>query len=176
MNIIKGLKKWEVMKAVEEGKPWAASGLEDDVWIRMHGSMKAMGACLAQGHDIAIIDEPKEPVIEWDEFDWGFFTQYGGLQMRYSGSRPEGYASTRRDAPIAADARKWELRESPLYPWTGGECPVPGNVEVEVVRRIDQSFRDEMFYIGEASKFPWNHVGGSCAWDVIAFRITGKVY
>ena len=73
----------------------------------------------------------------------------------------------------------YELRESPLYYWAGGEQPVPDNVEVKI------TYRGRDGEITPAGSVDWLHAPpdasideedlGSCLGDIIAFKLTGKV-
>lgn len=63
-----------------------------------------------------------------------------------------------------------ELRESPFYYWPGGECPVPGNVEVEVKCWPG----DQGPGPGTAKSFTWDRNPGTNR-NIVAFRLTGKL-
>lgn len=179
IKIIEGLKLWEVMKRAEEGEPWAYH--PNTVIFKSHWtevadqSITNLAAYIAQCWPVAIIDTT-EPVIEWDKFDYDFFNQYGGLPLCsydyedsfFTNGSPEKIFDI---MPV--------LRTSPFYCWQGGKCPVPGNVEVEVIYRDDED-REKR----KASDCRWTHSPKSSEeghdpdvfdCDIIAFRLTGNV-
>jgi len=142
MKVIPNMKPWEVMKAFEEdGKRVAARFLYEDIFLNASEPGWNWGT-----YEYAIIDEPK---IDWDGFNWVFFDQYGG-----------------KDSLVAYDREGNEaLLQSPFYPWFGSECPVPGNVEVEVCHNGAEPFT-----------VPAKDVNWVCIKNrFFAFRITGRV-
>lgn len=161
IKVIEGMKPSDVVVKVIEGKRWAFDW--DDGWEEGH-TIQSLGKAIDDGIEVAIIDEEAmlPPTIEWDKFDWHFFNQYGGLKI----DTDLGTLYTRR----AEDCDRWEyfhLDESPFYYWPGGECPVPGNVEVEIVYRDGDK-------LTSMPVFRWWHK--QTDGDIIAFRLTGKVY
>ena len=166
MKLIKDLKQWEVLKRASEGEPFAyrrryglVAGANE--WEKPEGTTHTEWNM--SEYEFAIIDTT-EPELDWSKFNWGFFEQYGGLLVVGDNIK---YNWTRW---LPAHHSKLDLRESPLYPWTGGECPVPGNVEVEIVLR---DVLGESSYINSASSLWWKHKKDID--DIIAFKITGKI-
>ncbi len=164
MNIIEGLKPWEVMKAYEEdGKRVAYRMIPNEEW---HDAPTPVWDWRRKNY--AIIDDTA-PVIDWDGFNWEFFNQYGGVLIKPDDSGLPSPTSVNHALPVGFDV---QLREAPFYPWFGGECPVPGNAEVEVVfmvltRGIGGVMRN--YITGRADAINWADQ------NLIAFRLTGGV-
>jgi len=156
IEIIEGLEPWEVMKHASEGEPVAYFKLG---WTKITVPHWNWGE-----NSYAIIDT-SVPVIDWGKFNWEFFNQYGGLT---TGEETERFIH-RIYEPTTNKDFTYNLVESPFYYWPGGECPVPGNVEVEV------EFRAGPSSINTAIKFKWNHSTYDKLSDIIAFKLTGNI-
>ncbi len=161
IKVIEGLEPWEVMKAASEGKPVALRNKIGGAWIE---GASPQAKWNTDEIDYAIIDESR-PEIDWGACDYKFFAQYGGLPV-YDIIMVDGKPLPIKLNSIPGDSRWIALRESPYYPWFGGECPVPGNVEVWV------TLRNRVEKLSNASSFNW---GDSMVYDIIAFRLTGRV-
>jgi len=163
IKVIEGLKPWEVMKAFEEGKgvafafkggcDWSVNECPTWNWVAM---------------DYAVIDD-SHPVIPWDEFDWEFFNQYGGLLVIYCGQE-------RMRKHTNSDAAYDGLLASPFYPWFGGKQPVPDCVEVEIEKvTINYSACNVATSISRKHE---TMQAKDVVWDwrnIVAFRLTGNV-
>ena len=156
MKIIEGLKPWEVMQQHdEEGKRVACRVMPRGSW-----ELAELPSWNWAAATYAIIDDTAT-VIDWEGFNWEFFNQYGGLPVFGNDSeKAYTYGGHIKSAT-------WELRESPFYPWLGGECPVPGNVEVEIVLRGGNRKTHS------AESLYWVNNGRPD--EIIAFRLTGRV-
>ena len=109
-------------------------------------------------------------MIELDKFNYEFFNQYGGIPAFNKG---DYYINLKGDEAFDG-SNDFTLRESPFYPWFGGKCPVPDNVEVEVV------FKDRSTTVCKAGIARWSNVFKDCYVPsdpdiIIAFRLTGNV-
>ena len=168
MNLVEGLKPWEVMQQhMEEGKRVANFSILKREWLPLiHPPQWNWGT-----QRYAIIDDT-QPEIDWDEFDWDFFRQYDGVPAldEIIGGKPSLPLRLHR----TTQRHEVQLRESPFYPWFGGECPVPGKVEIEI---------EYLYQIHNSSgkTFERNRICKK-AYDVdwgidtvIAFRLTGRV-
>lgn len=173
IKVIEGLPWYEVARQVEEeGKRFvfrldAASlanlKLSNNGWN--HGDSTVE---IKKGHlEFGIVDESK-PVIDFDGFEWEFFEPYGGVCILVDGCAFRVYGKDH--AFIKTEVVT--LRESPLYPWVGGECPVPGNVEVTVTNRNGFEFTLPAFQCNFEHKYDEPSKHGN---DIINFRLTGKV-
>lgn len=164
---------WKVMKAASEGKRVVRKMIEESSDnYRPYDAPKWNWAV----YDYAIIDDSQTELTEewWEGFDWEFFKPYHGLTVWIG----DALTFLPRHGVLPKD---WDckLAESPFYYWGGGECPVPGNVEVEVQRR--NGYRD----IERASKLKWDYLmlrnpEPNLAYqphhmDIISFRLTGRV-
>jgi hypothetical protein len=157
---------WKVMKAASEGKRvatrYTTRPSRTNEWTeQLSRSFNFVN------FEYAIIDE-SQPAIDWDGFDWEFFEPYGGVCIYNT----EGGGYRKKKVLVTAAGLFCELRESPLYPWTGGVCPVPSNAEIEVIYRIGRGGSGGPV---KAKAIRWSHGGGDDSYDIIAFRLTGKV-
>jgi hypothetical protein len=167
IKVIEGLEPWEVMKAVSEGGQVVWLNSVTGEWVPWIGEVTQESVAHAIGvrYEVAIIDDTK-PEIDWGAFDWGFFEQYGGLPVINLNSK-----QTIVRPPIGISS--WVPDESPFYYWPGGDRPVPGNVEVEVVFRGGGTDRGG----NTAASSRWSRCweNDNSEHDIIAFRITGVV-
>lgn len=173
MRTVPDLEPWEVMKAASEGKRIAFK------WREGPGNIPAIQECsyppAFDWHrcEYFVIVPPNN---HWDEFDYEFFNQYGGLPVTYiSGGPTEGITDGRNLHWLDDNAT---LRPSPFYFWGGGACPVPENAEVDVW------YRGKDTEITLAGNLQWSHSPfdspmdsslKSALGDIIAFRLTGNV-
>lgn len=166
IKVIPHLEPWQVMKRASEGESVANRRRHS----RIDNGIVIWSSCDHPNWDwrtgdYAIIDTTA-PQIQWEEFDYEFFNQYGGVKTAHVDEPTRKYVT--KITPAIGD--DLVLRESPLYYWPGGKCPVPGNVEVDVVIRYTGDIGD---LIAHSSKLDWGH--GNVNRDIIAFRITGNV-
>jgi len=154
IKIIEDLEPWEVMRRACEGKPVVYRAVHNGTWRE-----DKHPAWNWYQFNYAIIDTT-EPVIDWSKFNYKFFNEYGCLPVAYKGrSRFVTNSVIQRDTSFC-------LRESPFYYWPGGKCPVPSNVEVEVI------LRNAYKTVISAGNYRWTHTGKQA--DIIAFRLTGN--
>lgn len=159
IKTVEGLKPWQVMKRAEEGEPVARRLKADDELKRINLPLWDWSYA-----EYFIIDTTT-PEFPWDEFDYPFFNQYGGLPVIFL--KANGFA---RNAIIANGC---ELRESPYYPWAGGEQPVPDRVEVEV-DIVEFTLLVEVGIVRrkltmQASDVDWARLA------IVGFKLTGRV-
>jgi len=169
IEVVEGLKPWEIMKAFEEGKriafafkggcDWSVNECPTWNWVAM---------------DYAVIDD-SHPGIPWDEFDWEFFNQYGGLTVytdRVNGIKHWGdyeYLVEKNGVPVG-------VQESPWYPWFGGKQPVPDCVEVEV-EKVTINYAACTVATSIIRKHE-TMLAKNVVWDwrnIVAFRLTGNI-
>ena len=165
IRVIEGLEKWEVIKRASEGESWAYfDGLD---WMKPSSQCESNLILLMNRLDAAIIDT-STPEIDWSKFDWDFFNQYGGLCIVTA----ENIAYKIDEPPLSP---LYDLSESPFYYWPGGECPVPDNVEVEVLLRNGRSHKDTACGWGDSWEDGAVNLSDDYMLDIIAFRITGII-
>ena len=173
IKVIENMKPWEVMKAHEEGAQVAWFNPVTKVWVKwaLPITLRSMCDAVANGYEIGIIDEsPPELTAEWwDGFDWEFFSPYHGLTVDIGGDS----TFLPRNDILLPPGCSCELIESPFYPWQGGECPVPGHVEVEVeteavIPTITGGVK-RVRHIERADDIDWAED------ELVSFRLTGRV-
>lgn len=157
-RVIKKMSTEDVLRGViVEKKPWAAKMKTEDVWVREEG-IDSLAAAIYHEYEIGIIDVP---TVKWQDFDWGFFNQYGGIPVSDDGK-------DKFERSPSSLSCMTELRESPFYYWIGDKHPpVPNDVEFTAKLRCGD------ILVGTASEFDWEHNGSNG--DIIAFRLTGKI-
>lgn len=165
IKIIEGMEPDEVMRAHRvEGKRVASLCKENygGQWVERDNPIWDWRLI-----EYAIIDDtqPELTAEWWRRFDWEFLNQYEGLNVGIDG-KAEMVCNV-----SFVDYAPDELRPSPLYPWQGGKCPVPG--ECEVVVRIatlgilnSLEFTEEQ---GAARGFDFTKT------KYVAFRLTGNI-
>jgi hypothetical protein len=164
IKVIEGLEPWQVMQAAIDGERVAYRD-SSEAWMELKDtSIKHLCCVVAEGWSIAIIDDSQSE-IGWRKFYYDFFKQYGGLSVRF-GQFETGKLLA---AEPAEEAEHCELEPSPFYPWFGGECPVPGNCEV------GYTLRNGVTSTIGADEIEWAHDGLMNGYDVIVFRLTGRV-
>lgn len=164
IKVIEGLEPWEVMKRASEGEP---------VWVTHKGIALERGWdcnyisaswCWSK-YDYFVIDT-STPDFHWDDVDYPFFNQYGGLPALCNLKTAPTYEHVLVHSPN--DDSIWSVRPSPWYAWQGGECPVPKNWMVMLIRRNGAEYLPI-----NAGSIGWDHRFDKD--DVIQFRLTGRV-
>ena len=166
IKVIEGLEPWEVMKRASEGEPVAYRDTPEwdggvvKGWIEVSGVRWDFTRW-----EYAIIGTTT-PEIDWDEFDWDFFNQYGKLSVRIDGGKFPSFISCKQSL---CKGEVLLIEPSPFYCWLGGEQPVPDGVEVVVILR-------------KGTKYTYSAI--TCIWayesvadsgdDIIAFKLTGN--
>lgn len=113
-----------------------------------------------------------ESLINWNEVDYDFFNQYGGLLAINGNDKNKVFTSVESVKYLHEPWRYAWLRKSPIYFWQGGEkSPLPHNVQVEIHRR--RGGDTETLAAGEVD---WKYLKTFTSDDVIGFSITGLVY
>ena len=162
IKVIENIERWKVMLRASEGEQIAYWDNERQEWLKSFDGFRDQNGIPLPlfGVRLAIIDTTT-PEINWDDFNWDFFNQYGGLLTCFNyGSECDNMIVR---STIECGTYKMELRESPPYPWQGGECPLPDGIEVEVTYRYGE--RDK-------AGVPWSHTNGN--YDIIAFKLIGN--
>lgn len=152
---IKECEPWEAMKASMEGKRVAVYSNVNKLW--------AEKVCehFYSNATYGIIEESE---LVWNKFDWDFFNQYGGIWV--VGKANTKHRVMESDTKCHPNSCK-KLIESPWYSWSGGEQPVPDNVEVEVVWFDKVNIRST--YKNRADELDWDNP------YLLVFRLTGEV-
>lgn len=52
-------------------------------------------------------------------------------------------------------------------PWSGGECPVAGDIAVSVRFRNGREYKNQ-----SADSWSWKHHTGTSGWEVVAYRVS----
>lgn len=164
IKVKEGLPLSEVVAGVERGDRWAWRDLSRKYdWSE--DSRQDIGCLLfylGEGCGVALIDDTQpENIFESEEWDWGFFAQYSGLPLLLD--------NVNIFSSVPIERSDCTLRESPWYAWLGGECPVPGNVEVEIDSPVDV-YGSRAYWDKATTK------ADNVRWSMkLFFRLTGRV-
>lgn len=156
IKIIEGMSNGDVMNAYEQMfQPLAYRQRGSEDWVKTSYPLWDWYT-----YEYAII-APSLPPINWNDVDWGFFNQYGGVPLLYNGlpMKENQTWDSSNDVTFAT---------SPYYYWPGGECPLTVSVEVEVILRGGDTLTLE------AEGVNWGTTLNSLR-QVIAFKLTGRI-
>ncbi|MGL4577285.1 MAG: hypothetical protein ACRCV9_21035 [Burkholderiaceae bacterium] len=110
--------------------------------------------------------KPKLRLVDKSKLPRGTMTNHGEILFNYGTSmsvwREEtGLKYAASDLLRIAPQERWTA-------WTGGECPVPDGVEVEIIFRHGESV-----FISDPNALAWNSRRSPENHDIIAYRISG---
>lgn len=158
---------WDVMKEVATNGKRFAIKTSTGNWQAPSDNSRYTDIInwLVEGHGVALIDD-SIPYVDWNDFDWTFFNQYGGIQILFGDLKQYIMHPSKKER---------QLCTSPFYHWPGGKCPTPPNVEIEVILRNGHRHTDRADYWDEAWDDGTMYPSTDSDRDIIAFRLTGEV-